>query len=280
MNKILKIFEKLTNWKSSKQIEEFLNNFYIRKYGSEEKAKAEFEKLTKKYTSKEEKQKAFEVKLFQDLHVEQLLYFRKLFSVKSLSSLAKSFITIKSEVERDWSDKEKNNFLKTYKTEIIPTYEETFQVTERKSFIINKIREAKLFTLSVARKELGYPDQRYFNRWLEAFFGKKYINRGTSNGYITLTEYLEIISAFILCEKENYSDFTNLEKMNYRFENEKTVQKKVLKKLTKNNYSYLKLELEILNENYSEFNLPEKFNKVPYRIVTLLKYELQNQEFY
>ncbi len=206
MKKLLKIVERFTNWNSHKNLERFLTNFYIKKYGSEDKAKAVFDQLTHNLTNEKDKQKAIEKKLYEDLHIKQWLYFKELFEIKSILSLVKIILGIKSKINEDWSLTEKQKFGNTLKNLMIPSYEKTYNINTQKNAIKREITKAKLFTLAITRRELGYPDQRYFNRWLKAFFGDKYLNKGQSNGYLTLEEYLEIISAFLLTENETYAD--------------------------------------------------------------------------
>ncbi len=144
------------------------------------------------------------------------------------------------------------------------------------------------YTLKQTREELGYPDSRTFNPWLIAFFDDKYVTctgktksgkpsyKSKKRGYINFNEYLEIVSMFLLCENEDYFDIENCA-LEYRdrIKMHKITQKKVLKDLTKNDYKLLRERVEdILGLN--NINTSHEFRNIPFRIVSIIKKEIEN----
>jgi hypothetical protein len=88
----------------------------------------------------------------------------------------------------------------------------------------------------------------------------------------------------MLSYDEGKFDFTNLSEINRRFKEDKKTQKKFLRKLTHNNYSYLndKLsDLKFLSEN-NHINIgvslrnEKTFRNMPFSIVSIIKSELKN----
>lgn len=142
--------------------------------------------------------------------------------------------------------------------------------------IIPALEKYLKLSLSKAREELGYPDQRTFNKWLKVFFEDKYLNRGKTNGRISLEEYIEIVSEFMLSYNEETFGDATFEELQDRFKNQKNMHRKELKKLTNNNYALLNQHLEEINID-EELNLPENYRKVPYKIATILTKEIKKR---
>lgn len=144
------------------------------------------------------------------------------------------------------------------------------------------------YNLKQTREELGYPDSRTFNPWLIAFFDDKYVTcrgktksgkpsyKSKKRGYINFNEYLEIVSMFLLCENEDYFDIENcVLEYRDRIKMHKITQKKVLKDLTKNDYKLLRERVEdILGLN--NINTSHEFRNIPFRIVSIIKKEIEN----
>ncbi|ARV14826.1 hypothetical protein [Polaribacter sp. SA4-12] len=263
---------------------QMVETFFIKKYGSRLKAKIAFGDLLEKSIDN----KDFEEKLKSELGVDILLEFLQLFNAaKDFTSL----IDLMQEFrEKKLKGKTKEEAVEIYKKlSILDSMSKSYNIPEAlEKEIINKVNENTVFTLAQTRKELGYPDPRTFNPWLEVFFDNKYdkriLEKGRNAGKISLLEYLEIISAFMLSYDESKFDFNNISEVNRRFREDKKTQKKFLRKLTDNNYSYLKdkiSDIKYLSENKIiniDVSLRDEktFRNMPFSIVSIIKSELKN----
>ncbi len=284
INKYLNVYD------TDKHIQ-FIERFYIKKYGSLEKAELVFKDLKENSKSEEEFQIILEEKIKTDLHYKEFqLLIKPFLKAKNITSLLKNLFVFKTS---DKSKIIKNNAERIsddFNNLIKPAFEETVNISEKtKMNIINDINQNVTFNIANTRKELGYPHPRTFNHWLQFFFDSKFDhkineNKSRSSGKLTLFEYVEIVSAFILSYDEEKLDFTKPDGLLQRFELQRQTQKQVLKKLTNNNYSLLKEKLEDLldSETYkTKFgNKPYDITKrkIPYRLVSIIKEHI-NEEY-
>ncbi|WP_431137507.1 hypothetical protein [Psychroserpens mesophilus] len=263
----------------------FITRYYSKKYGSEAKAKAVFEALRADCNSEEEFQKRFRTKVLKDMYIFQLHKLLKPFlSAKNMTMLIKNLFGFKKSKRGQQLKKEMSKIDADFKHLIQPAFEEVYaKSNHNKTQTINLIKSQFKFTLASTRKELGYPDPRTFNQWLYCFFKEdhpnegvpkhKYSSLGEKNGYLNFDEYLEIVSAFMLTYDETTFNLSNIEDLHHRFENERYIQRKVLKQLTNNNYELLSEKLEDAAD-LNNLELPDKFRNVPFKIVSILKKEL------
>jgi len=287
---IQKINERIGTY-SLKKITKFIDNFYIKKYGSREKAEAVFQELKNNCKSDAEFVSIFNDKIKKDLHVDSFTLILKPFlRAKNISSLIKNLYTFKHSQQS--KQLKVDGLAYDYKNLIEPAFEEALTPSAKtKSDVIALIGKNLKLTLASTRKELGYPDPRTFNPWLNVFFGGKYEARaketGRSAGVISLFEYIEIVSAFMLSYDEHKLDFSNIDKLHKRFTESKKTQKKVLKQLTKNNYSRLKEKLPDMewssynNKIDTDINLKDEstYRNIPFSIVSIIKEELKLDKY-
>lgn len=202
--------------------------------------------------------------------------FSPILKSKSLSDLFENLNHIKNNTK---TDKEKLLQSINKLKELEPKISSVFNLSESrmKVSIIPSLEKHLKLSLSKTREELGYPDQRTFNKWLKVFFGDKYLNRGKTNGRISLEEYIEIVSAFMLSYNEEDFGSSNLKELENRFKNERSIHKKELKKYTDNNYYLLNKLLEKISID-KNLDLPEKYRKLPFSIASIFKCELNNNK--
>ncbi len=279
MKNIIEFVNKNTDIITLNKSIQFIECFYIKKYGSHEKAVSFFKEFQDSCQNEEEFQDKFWVKFNEDFRINDFMkIFKPYFEAEDISSFVKSVSKFKTENKDNFTFDQLTELDVIYTTLIKPAFEEVYNLSDKTSknnFVNNIIANIK-FSLAKTRKELGYPDQRTFNKWLNGFFGDKYINRGNTNGYISLEEYIEIVCAFILSYNEDKKDLLyKAEELSNRFDNEKNISKKVLKKLTKNNYQLLNERLEDMAK-INKLNIPVDVRNFPYSIVSILKNELNN----
>lgn len=268
---------------------EFIERFYIKKYGNREKAELVFKKLKENSTSEESFQLALQERFKKDFHYKELKQIIKPFTkAKSITDLIKNLFNFKTSKN---SKTVQNNIVKIsddYNTLIKPAFEVTFNFSDKsKNDIISHINQNVHLNLANTRKELGYPHPRPFNYWLKYFFDSKFDNKinqknSKNSGKLTLFEYIEIVSAFIISYDEDKLNLSKPEELLKRFELQKKTQKQVLKVLTNNNFSYLKEKIEDLH--YSDIYKTKFGNKyydttkrkIPYSIVSIIKEHIKN----
>jgi hypothetical protein len=91
----------------------------------------------------------------------------------------------------------------------------------------------------------------------------------------------------MLSYDEHKLDFSNIDKLHKRFTESKKTQKKVLKQLTKNNYSRLKEKLPDMewssynNKIDTDINLKDEstYRNIPFSIVSIIKEELKLDKY-
>lgn len=270
----------LINSNSVKVVE----GLFINKYGSEEKAKEAFKTILEQSKKDDNLQEL----IFSEFGLDKIM--RILDSFKEASNLKETYENLQNEklkFIKEETPKSKEELLNNL--ELLSNAAQQVDISETsKNNLISYINENVIFNLANTRKELGYPDPRPFNDWLKFFFQGKYndkINEGNSknSGKLTLFEYLEVVSAFLLSYDESKIDYSNPEKMLKRFELQKKTQKQVLKYITNNNYSYLKEKLddfdrsEVYKDKFGNKPYDSSKRKIPFSIVTLIK-EYINRE--
>jgi hypothetical protein len=257
---LINFFPKISNGKMLKIIE----NYYIQKFGSIEAAEKYFRETNKHPVDE----------FYKSLNTGFLIKILKsLLKSSSITSLIGNLSNLKNDNTLDRDEINKSfKILKSIEPEVI----ESFGLSEKRieSNIITFLDKTLKLSLSKTRKELGYPDQRTFNTWLSYFFEEKFSNRGKNNGRISLSEYIEIVSAFMLRYDEKAFNFSDTEKLKNRFENERSIHKKQLKSFTDNNYAILKFKLEDIAD-LKNMDLPENYRKMPYNIASIFKSELK-----
>lgn len=267
----------------------FIERFYIKKYGSRENAEIVFKQLKENSKSEEDFQLTLQDKFKADFHLKELkLLIQPFIKANSITGLLKNLLNFKASKK---SEVLKSNLTKIsvdFNDLIKPALEESFSVSDKaKDDIIKIINQNVTFNIANTRKELGYPHPRTFNYWLKYFFDSKFDNKINENksknsGKLTLFEYIEIVSAFILSYDEEKLNISKPKEILKRFELQQKTQKQVLKELTDNNFSKLKEKLEDLHfsETYkTKFgNKPYDITKrkIPYSLVSIIKEHITN----
>jgi len=269
---------------------EFIERFYIKKYGSHEKAELVFKQLKENSKNEEAFQLALQEKFKTDFHYKELrLIIKPFIKAKSITSLIENLFSFKASNKSDAVQNNITTISEDFNDLIKPAFEETFIVSNKsENNIINDINQYVTFNIKNTRKELGYPHPRTFNYWLKYFFDSKFDNKINENksknsGKLTLFEYIEIVSAFILSYDEEKLNISNPKEILKRFELQQQTQKQALKELTNNNFSKLKEKLEDLHfsETYkTKFgNKPYDITKrkIPYSLVSIIKEHITNE---
>jgi len=253
-----------------------VEDLFIKKYGSEEKAREVFKEILK--TSKKEDN--LQELLLAEFSLDSILTVLESFS--KASNLTETLQNLESTKANTTITKEIHDNINIVKSvsgsnKIPEVYKDSF---------IAYINQNVNFTLANTRKELRYPDPRTFNPWLNFFFDDKYksrtLEKGRNAGKITLSEYIEIVSAFILSYDEKKLDFSNPKKMLKRFKLQQKTQKQFLKNREGYYYSKLREELEDidLSSNYQAnfknkpFDLDKR--KIPYILFSIIEEDLNN----
>ncbi|OAD45904.1 hypothetical protein [Polaribacter atrinae] len=255
-----KIVPNITEESACKIIE----NYYIRKFGSEEAAQKYFKEYKKNPVDE----------FLKELNPAILAKFIGPFLNITSTPITDIIDNVANLGSMSAVDAEELSKSLAFLQSIAPEMESILNLSEsRMKVSIIPLLEKKLqLSLSKTRKELGYQDQRTFNKWLSVFFEDKYANRGGQNGKISLKEYIEIVSAFMLSYDEESFNFSNIEELQNRFKNERSILKKELKKFTNNNYALLRS----LIEETEGIQLPEEeYRKVPYKIASYFKSEFK-----
>ena len=267
----------------------FIERFYIKKYGSREKAELVFKQLKEASENEEAFQLALQEKFKADFHYKELRLITKPFKkAKNLTGLMRNLVGFKVSNKSVVVKNNINKISEDYNDLIKPAFEETYNISDKtRKDIINDINQNVTFNIANTRKELGYPHPITFNYWLKYFFDSKFDNKLNENksknsGKLTLFEYIEIVSAFILSYDEEKLKFSKPKEILKRLKLQQKTQKQVLKELTNNNYSYLKEKLEDLQ--YSK-TYKAKFGdkpydvtkrKIPYSLVSIIKEHIKN----
>ena len=255
-----KFLPKISNGKMLKIIE----NYYIQKFGSREAAIKYFRETNKNPVDEfcKSLNTGFLIKILKSLLKSSSITSL----IGNLSILKNDNTLIKDEVNKSIE------VLQSIKVEV----NEALNLSNNKIevFILPLLERKLKLSLSKTRKELGYIDQRTFNKWLSYFFEDKFSKQGKKNGRITLSEYVEIISAFMLSYDEEVFNFSEIAVLQARFKNERTINKKQLKFYTNNNYAVLNERLEDIVD-MKNMNLPENYRKIPFSIVSVLKKEFK-----
>ncbi|WP_336067388.1 hypothetical protein [Mesoflavibacter sp. CH_XMU1404-2] len=253
-----------------------VEDLFIKKYGSEEKAREVFKEILK--TSK--KDNNLQELLLAEFSLDSLFAVLDTFNKASnLTETLQNLEVFKSNANISKEIHDNINIVKSVSdsNKIPEVYKDSF---------IAYINQNVTFTLANTRKELGYPHPRIFNPWLNFFFDNKYksrtLEKGRSAGKITLSEYVEIVSAFILSYDEKKLDFSNPKKMLERFEFQQKTQKQFLKNREGYYYSKLREKLKDINlsSNYQAnfknkpFDLEKR--KIPYILFSIIEEDLNN----
>lgn len=283
-----KINQKLDVGNTAKNIE-FIERFYIKKYGSRAKAELVFKQLKENSKNEEAFQLALQAKFKNDFHYNELsLLIKPFIKAKNITGLIKNLFSFKASNKSGAVKNNINKISEDFEALIKPAFEETFNISDKtKDDIINDINQNVTFNIANTRKELGYPHPRTFNYWLRYFFDSKFDNKINENksknsGKLTLFEYIEIVSAFILSYDEEKLNISKPKEILKRFELQQKTQKQVLKELTNNNFSFLKEKLEDLHfsETYkTKFgNKPYDITKrkIPYSLVSIIEEHINN----
>lgn len=264
MEKLFKIIKKKFDLDNPTKSTEFIEAFYAKKYGSKENAVLVFKAIRNSCNNEKEFQSIIVKKIEKDFHynllkqiVEIFKQSKGLFSlIKNLKSFAKN-IKDKDSVHNEIIEIQELNF--SLASELKNLYGGT-----KKQLDINNcslsIEDYLFISLAQIRKECGYPDKRTFDKWLETFFGTKYLDKGHSNGYVSIEEYAEILKTFLLKPEE--SNFpSDLKELENRFD-EPNIPKKKLKIYT--NGSYPKLN-DLLDDiaYFKGVKLPDNFRNIP-----------------
>lgn len=262
----LEILQKLSPNFSEEKIVIIIENHFIKKYGSRENAINYFKENNKV------PQKEF-IKEFDQKSLKK--FSEAIFESDSLTDLLNNISNLKNDSTLDEGNLLIN--LESIKS-LEPELTNTLDLTESRIQVslIPFLEEKLKLSLKKTREELGYPDSRTFNKWLSVFFNDKFANRGENNGRITLQEYIEIVSAFMLSYDEASFGNVKPEELVDRFNNHRSIHKKELKNLTNNNYSLLNKLLEEINID-EDLNLPENYRKFPYKIATILTKEIERR---
>lgn len=272
----------LINSNSVKVVE----GLFINKYGSEEKAQEAFKTILEQ----SKKDDNLEELIFSEFGLDKIIQVLNSFTEASnLKETYENLQKVKQNILKEETRESKETFLNNLG--LLSNAAQHVDISETsKDNLINYIDENVIFNLANTRKELGYPDPRPFNYWLKFFFQGKYndkINEGNSknSGKLTLFEYLEVVSAFLLSYDEGKIDYSNPEKMLKRFELQKKTQKQVLKYITNNNYSYLKEKLEdlyisdVYRNKFGDQPFDTSKRKIPYSICSVIKKHIEEEYF-
>ena len=261
---------------------DLIEKLFIKKYDTKEKAQEAYKNILTSSKAEDNLQEL----LLKEFSLDTILNLLNSFSQSSnYTETLKSLKKTKTDVllSLDSGDLQTlNNNLNTLQS---ISHNIDFPDKE-KDDIINYINKNVNFNLANTRKELGFKHPRIFNPWLNFFFNNKYESKteetGKNAGNITLLEYIEIVSAFILSYDEDKLNFSNPDEMLKRLEIQQKTQKQILKELTNNNFSYLKEKLEDLehSEIYkTKFdNKPYDITKrkIPYSLVSIIKEHIKN----
>jgi DNA-binding MarR family transcriptional regulator len=251
MKNIFKKINELLDLNDQANVNQLLEKIFIKKYGSKND---EVVKRIKLLCSTDEE---FQNKLCEEISdkfnifLEISSHFNNVTGVKTLAKSITSFQDNNPLEKLSREElKELNDFIEN---DVKPTISEKLDITNevnRKRFI-NEVSE-NFITLKKTREELECENQRTFEKWLLIFFGEgypvgyhKFSDKGANNGYINLSEYIEIVSAFLLSYDEEKIDLTNKSKeYSERFENGIMVSKEKLKTILSTYNARLKENIE------------------------------------
>jgi hypothetical protein len=279
---LIKLFKNRKELLNGSVNNNLIEELFIKKYGTKEKAQEAFKNIL---TSSKEEDNLQEL-LLKEFNLDTILDVLNSFSQSSnytetLKGLKKTKTDVLSSLDSDGLETLNNNL------NTLQSVSENFAISDKqKDDIITYINQNVNFNLANTRNELGYKHPRIFNPWLNFFFNNKYKSKtekkGKNAGRITLFEYIEIVSAFILSYDEDELNFSNPDEMLKRIEIQQKTQKQILKELTNNNFSYLKEKLEDLEHSNiykKKFeNKPYDITKrkIPYSLVSIIKEHIKN----
>ncbi|MBU2940824.1 hypothetical protein KO494_14845 [Lacinutrix sp. C3R15] len=279
---LIKLFKNRKELLNGSANNNLIEELFIKKYGTKEKAQEAFKNILTSSKAEDNLQEL----LLKEFNLDTILDVLNSFSQSSnytetLKSLKKTKTDVLSSLDSDGLETLNNNL------NTLQSVSENFAISDKqKDDIITYINQNVNFNLANTRKELGYKHPRIFNPWLNFFFNNKYKSKteetGKNAGSITLFEYIEIVSAFILSYDEDKLNFSNPDEMLKRIEIQQKTQKQILKELTNNNFSYLKEKLEDLEHSNiykKKFeNKPYDITKrkIPYSLVSIIKEHIKN----
>jgi len=280
----IKLIEENKQLLSNSHSLQVVEGLFINKYGSEEKAKEAFKTILEQSKKDDNLQEL----IFLEFGLDKIMRVLKSFTEASnLKETYENLQKVKQNILKEETPESKETLISNL--EILSSTAQQFELSEiTQENLIDYINKNVSFNLANTRKELGYPDPRPFNYWLNFFFQGKYndkINEGNSknSGKLTLFEYLEVVSAFLLSYDESKIDYSNPEKMLKRFELQKKTQKQVLKYITNNNYSYLKEKLEdlyisdVYKNKFDDQPFDTSKRKIPYSLITVIEKHIKEE---
>lgn len=280
----LKLIEENNQTNDSIDSTKIVEKLFVNKYGSEEQAKEAFKAIL----DQSEKDDNLQELIFSEFGLDKVM--QVLNSFKEASNLKETFENLQKVKQNNLKEEtQESKEILISNLEILSSTSQQFELSETaKENVIDYINKNVDFNLANTRRELSYPDPRPFNYWLKFFFDGRYdhkINEGNSknSGKLSLFEYLEIVSAFLLSYDETKIDYSNPEKMLKRFELQKKTQKQVLKYITKNNYSYLKEKLEdlyisdVYRKKFGDQPFDTSKRKIPYSLITVIEKHIKEE---
>jgi hypothetical protein len=273
MNKILNAINENLTINSKPAYIGLFELFYIKKYGSLEAAQNFFSDLKKQYVDEDEFniiieeqfESDFKFRLFQPLY-DIFLRTDNFSSLLNIEDELKKWIINSNITKEKWEEAIKvmdelqllqNDYYK-HEPEVL-----------RKLFIV-KLADKITFTIKETREELGFKNQRTFKKWLDYFYKGKFEGRKTIN----ILEYLDIWKNFLLATDENKIDINrNTVEYKKRLEEGLVFSKHRLKRLTKDDYKLLKVEINSINQ-LENLQLPNDVDMYPFSIVDIFKKHL------
>lgn len=278
----MKLFKDNKELKNGSANITLIEELFIKKYGTKENAQKVFKSILVSSKAEHNLQEL----LLKEFSFDTILNVLNSFSQSSnytetLKNLKKTKTNVLSSFDSDGFQTLNNNL------NTLQSVSDNFYISDKQiDDIITYINQNVNFNLANTRKELGFPHPRIFNPWLNFFFNNKYKSKteetGKNAGSITLLEYIEIVSAFIISYEEDKLNFSNPEEMLKRLEVQQKTQKQILIGLTNNNFSYLKEKLEDLEHSKiykSKFdNKPYDITKrkIPYSLVSIIEEHIKN----
>lgn len=237
--------------KSPLQNLEFIEQLFIAKYGSYEKAKEVLVDLKLCYPDDED----FTNAIAKEMHLDKFVKIMDTWKdVDSMQKLVEYKYKAESgNINFDISEQEVLKFYEFYTTAILvfpSMLKHTFpEITE--SLFVSEISNKVRFSIKEIRDEIGL-GQRTFTKWLNHFFDTKY----DGHKFVSLTEYIEIYQQLMLKEDEEKFDFVfgNDEYLK-RINQGLVFSKEKLAELTCSDYKTLKANCENLVDDYKNWDL-------------------------
>lgn len=169
-NIVFKIIQRF-NLRDPNKVTRFIEQFYIKKYGSPEKAQQVFKSLKENSKDEETYIQAVHDKLLTDLHYNELKsIIRPFLKAKNIYHLAKNLLSLKANKSSIQGMGNIKTIESDYKNFMQPAFQEAFQINEStKIDIIEFINKNVSFNLANTRKELKCSHPNVFNDWLHFF---------------------------------------------------------------------------------------------------------------